>query len=542
MKKALILLLFFYSAQGFTASNKKVKVSNINEKIHYSGNWMESNDDLPFFTPHYVKFQLVRTEISKSYTATNFAVGDFDGDGVQDIIIVTNPKMPGVVWDKVGPACDTSVGACFSKQGSISMFLVDKTPSTMRDGVYTDAMYHAVDVSGLLATDNPVEMDGIATTDTHVADFNGDGKLDIFATDTGQIDGSFAGKNDIYFLSNEGPGWTESTPTHITGKGVKKGKGLINFSHGSTIGDIDNDGDIDIIVTSINWRGGNGKKQNGEILCYVNKGDGHMKVRVCGKQWGKTAALGDMDGDGDLDLVWGSETMGAAKTWDRYSVISGCYKGKSTKKCNGAFNGILLNNGKGKFIKRYAEFEEHKSSTGFYYYSVPSARVSDLDGDGDLDVVRMHVGHVYAGAGMTIEENLGNGKFKTAYSLEICPTPTSKEKWPRQEGNEYNCWASDFKFGDFNKDGLVDIYLDGHNVNKSKVVKDGAILLSNGKFNYDIKLPSPAKFPGGFNAVSKDYPLSELKILEKNYFSKTPEEVEEGKNELTSELDSLITK
>ena len=59
MKKILILLLFFYSAQGFTASNTKVKVSNINEKIHYSGNWMESNDDLPFFTPHYVKFQLV---------------------------------------------------------------------------------------------------------------------------------------------------------------------------------------------------------------------------------------------------------------------------------------------------------------------------------------------------------------------------------------------------------------------------------------------------------------------------------------------------
>ena len=412
----------------------------------------------------------------------------------------------------------------------------------MKDGVYTDAMYHATDVSGLLATDNPVEMDGRATTDTHVADFNGDGKLDIFATDTGTVDGSYAGKNDLYFLSNEDNGWTESTATHVTGKGVKKGKGLINFSHGSTIGDIDNDGDIDIIVTSINWRGGNGRNQNGEILCYINNGSGHMKVRVCGKQWGKTAALGDMDGDGDLDLVWGSETMGAVKTWNRYDVVSGCDRGKATKKCTGAFNGILLNNGKGKFIKRYAEFEEHKSSTGFYYYSVPSARVSDLDGDGDLDVVRMHVGHVYAGAGMTIEENLGNGKFKTAYSLEICKTPTSKDRWPTQEGNEYNCWASDFKFGDFNKDGLVDIYLDGHNVNKSKVVKDGAILLSNGKFNYDIKLPSPARFPGGFDSISKDYPLSELKILKKNYVSKTPEEVEDEKSELASELDSLITK
>jgi hypothetical protein len=125
----------------------------------------------------------------------------------------------------------------------------------------------------------------------------------------------------------------------------------------------------------------------------------------------------------------------------------------------------------------------------------------------------MHVGHVYAGAGMTIEENLGNGKFKTAYSLEICPTPTSKDIWPTQEGNKYNCWASDFKFGDFNKDGLVDIYLDGHDANKSKVVKDGAILLSNGKFNYDIKLPSPARFPGGFETVSEDYPLVEIKIL-----------------------------
>jgi hypothetical protein len=538
MKKILILLLFFFSTQGFTASNSNTKLSNISESTK-SGNWLESEDGLPFFTPHYAKFQLVFTEISKSYSAGPFAVGDFDGDGIDDYFQLTPPKLPGVDWSSVGPNCITDLGDCYSDTGSISVYKVTKRGKK----------FYAYDVSGLIDWGDELKLIGVAPTDLHLADFNGDGKLDIFVTDTHNINSKFYGKNDPYLLSNaEGFGWTESTTTHVSGRGVKKGKGLINFSHGSTIGDIDNDGDIDIVVTSINWRGGNGRNQNGEILCYVNQGDGQMKVRVCGKQWGKTAALGDMDGDGDLDLVWGSETMGAAKTWDRYSVISGCYKGKSTKKCNGAFNGILLNNGKGKFIKRYAEFEEHKSSTGFHYYSVPSARVSDLDGDGDLDVVRMHVGHVYAGAGMTIEENLGNGKFKTAYSLEFCKTPISKEKWPIQEGNKYNCWASDFKFGDFNKDGLVDIYLDGHDANRSEVVKDGAILLSNGKFNYDIKLPSPARFPGGFDTVSEDYPLVEIKILKgevaKTISSKTQtqEKVEDKKDELVSELDSLIIK
>jgi hypothetical protein len=54
---------------------------------------------------------------------------------------------------------------------------------------------------------------------------------------------------------------------------------------------------------------------------------------------------------------------------------------------------------------------------------------------------------------------------------------------------------------DFNKDGLIDIYLDGHDANNSNVVKDGAIYMSAGKFTYDILLPT-----------DKDYPLLEIKI------------------------------
>ena len=526
MKKLLLLLILsFFSAQSFASScpdgSEPIKsvsedgtyfvyncgTTNLNsnagtvkvsvQESTSSGNWFLA-DALPMYSPHYAKQSQVLRK--KSYTQTSSAFADFDGDGIEDLFILTNPKQPGVVWDEVGPECNTSFGACYTDQGSISVFKVEKSK------YFSSSRFIGTDVTGLLFSDNPIEMNGTDSTDLHLADFNGDGKVDVFATDTTSINMNKSGKNDVYFLSNEeGVGWTESTRTHVTGTGVRKGKGLINFSHGSSIGDIDGDGDIDIVVTSINWRNNNTPGENGEIWCYVNQGDGHMRVRRCGNQWGKTAELGDIDNDGDLDIVWGSETLVSVKYWNRWNRIPGCF-GKS--RCNGTFNGILLNDGTGNFYERGSSFpDEVKNSSGHAYYSVPAIAIADLDGDGDLDVVRMHVGQVYAGAAMTIEENIGNGKFRTVLYSEFCPTPKTKEEWPRQEGSHWNCWVSDYKFGDFNKDGLIDIYLDGHDANRSDVVQDGAIYMSTGKFTYDILLPK-----------DKDYPLLDITIKKQSKF------------------------
>ena len=95
--------------------------------------------------------------------------------------------------------------------------------------------FQATDVSDLIVNKNPIEMSAQAVTRPLVADFNGDGVLDIFFNDAGtQLwDGSgassYVGQNDHYYLSQADGTWLESTVTHVTGMGVKKGPGFKKF-------------------------------------------------------------------------------------------------------------------------------------------------------------------------------------------------------------------------------------------------------------------------------------------------------------------------
>jgi len=473
-----------------TTESGTVSLASAVQKSTSSGNWFPDNH-IPkkLYSPHYLSENGSALK-EKSHWSNQFAFADFNNDGSVDMFSITNPRQAGFDYEASGPNCKPELGECFSHQGAITALKVKSYP------------YVGTDVSHLLIDNNPIEMKGTDCTDLHVADFNGDGKVDLFCSENSNINQNFGGKNDLYFLSQADDTWLESTVTHVTGKGVRNGKGLINFSHGATIGDIDGDGDIDIIVTSIVWsNSGNGG--GGEIWCYVNQGDGHMKVRQCGDQWGFTGELGDIDNDGDLDLVWSSHTQAWIREWNMWDGAGapGCWKKSGNDKCSGSFNGILLNDGTGNFYERGFEFPEVENSNGFSYQLVPAIGLADLDGDDDLDVIRMHTGNMYAGAGMTIEENIGNGKFRTVLYSEFCASPKTKEAWPTKEGTRWNCWVSDFKFGDFNKDGLVDIYLDGHDANNSNVVQDGAIFMSTDKFKYNIVTP-----------WDKNYPLHRIKV------------------------------
>jgi hypothetical protein len=509
-------------ASSSSATNSKAGTVEVAMKPN-TGDWLNES-----IFPKTLKEKM----LSRYDKNLGFAMGDFNNDGVDDLFHLGSSNIRGLIDGAINPeitnsgACDVSASSgkenCYSSEGhrilnifSIKDNVTYKMWNTKKNKWDTVTGLQATDVSDSIVNKNPIEMSAQGVTRVLVADFNGDGVLDIFFNDAGTQfwDGSgaasYVGKNDHYYLSQADGTWLESTVTHVTGEGVKKGRGLENFTHAFSVGDIDNDGDIDVVVTSLQWVG-----NNGQLLCYVNQGDGHMIVRRCGDQFGWRAELGDIDNDGDLDIVFGGNSLASKKEWANVDGIMGDCQGLAS--CPRAFNGILLNDGTGNFFQRGFSFPDAKSSYGFTYHLVPTLSVADLDGDGDLDVVRSLVGRLYAGMAMSIEENIGNGQFRTVFLDEWCKGPKTKADWPVWEGSvEYNCWGSGWMFGDFNKDGFVDIVVDDGEMNMKSPFRiiDSTVYLSTGKFKYDAIRPD-----------EENYPLADFGIAVKAEVGATPEE------------------
>jgi len=272
-----------------------------------------------------------------------------------------------------------------------------------------------------------------------VADYNNDGVMDFYITDPGVQD--WDGFRDSYFLSQKDGTWVESSETHLSHPN------FISANNGTT-GDIDNDGDMDVVYTEMN------RYERGTSLwCLMNDGTGFLKKRKCGGADSFNIELADLDGDGDLD-----------------ALIGGHEKEYSESYTNG-FTGILWNDGKGKFNKHNStRLPMHKQKCS----QIPEVSASDLDNDGDLDIVYSRIDESYSNPCIQIIENLGNKKFKDHGVISL---------------NEEGGHIFDIKFRDFDGDGDNDIYLasegDGTKTN-------GMVLLNNGNFNFDLIRPDEA--------------------------------------------------
>ena len=302
--------------------------------------------------------------------------------------------------------------------------------------------------------DVPNRFRGKAVMNVLVADFNGDGINDLYMSDTGRAPGN-PGKNDPIYLSQPNGTWKEVSLTNVSGTGVIRGEGLINFTHGGDVGDIDGDGDIDVVLPSNDWVG-----TNGEVLCLMNDGTGQFKSKKCGSQIGQTLALGDYDGDGDLDIFVGKEHLKAIK---QFNVMK--YAGNASR----GFVGVFKNDGKGKFSKLSNAFTAATDKNGFYFLN-PIHNISyDWDNDGDIDILSNEVTIAYSSQGIVMYENDGTGKRFSTSVLQHNgfnkddTGPATKKEFPLD--NEISKWNANFALRmmaqDYNKDGLMDFSLEG---------------------------------------------------------------------------------
>jgi hypothetical protein len=220
-----------------------------------------------------------------------------------------------------------------------------------------------------------------------VFDYDGDGNLDIFLPNGGQLPSGRKAPDKL--LRNLGGMKFED----VTAKAGLAGK---DYSFAAAVGDYDSDGRPDLLVCGLHG-----------VVLYRNRPDGRFED-VTGRagidnhgRWTTGAAWFDMDGDGDLDLfivnyvVWNTAT-------ERECIVNGKADFCHPKYYDPLPNALFRNNGDGTFTD-VSDASGIAANPG----KGMAVSVADFDGDGRPDVFVTN-DRIFA----SMFHNVGGGRFE----------------------------------------------------------------------------------------------------------------------------------
>jgi PKD repeat protein len=282
-----------------------------------------------------------------------------------------------------------------------------------------------------------------SATDITPIDLEGDGDVDLVASSAFCFTRDCGQPTDFKLWVNDGDG-NFTDETGVRGLGAYANERITE----AAAGDMDGDGDFDLVLVD----GGRdavsddcGAGGRAKILLLRNNGSGSFAeqsvydvpcvdpdswgVGLGGGGLGQNAALGDVDGDGDLDFV----VAGLSRLGGHAQV----------------YHALLINDGTGDMTEESEDRFNVGGFAGNLYSS--TIKLADLDLDGDLDLA----GFVQEGEGFdAIGDNLfqvmlndGSGRFDFV--------PDAWERYP----TPITGGLSTMDIADYTGDGAVDVWL-----------------------------------------------------------------------------------
>jgi hypothetical protein len=226
-----------------------------------------------------------------------------------------------------------------------------------------------------------------------IFDYDGDGDLDLYLVNGAALPGFEAEvtpRNRLYRNDGAESGWTYTDVTDQAGVGDP------GYGFGCSVGDYDNDGDLDLYVTNF-----------GPNVLFLNNGDGTFtdvtaKAGVGDDRLNTSAAFVDTDQDGDLDLFVCAYTDFDLNDGQVCTQADGSIIYCGPENYSGSSDRLYRNNGDGTF-------SDVSKEAGIYSDEGKGLGViaTDHDGDGDVDIFV---------ANDLVEnflfENVGAGKFE----------------------------------------------------------------------------------------------------------------------------------